>query len=149
VELLLFPEMMQKLLQKCLKVCRMLARMIQGMLPALAPIGTSSVSSSCLPLSSNLHADYDLPLLFFLTVLLSFLAMLMLFLLAMFLMTVLVYFPIKCSHLLSFFQVPSAVEKMVVLQSHLKDLFPPEKEEDDPDDVEDSKQLMADAPSLA
>jgi hypothetical protein len=34
---------------------------------------------------------------------------------------------------------------MVVLQSHLVDLFPPEKEEEDPDDAEVSKQLMADA----
>ena len=38
--------------------------------------------------------------------------------------------------------MPSAVEKMVVLQSHLVDLFPPEKEEEDPDDAGVSKQLM-------
>ena len=75
--------------------------------------------------------------------------MLMLFFLAIFLMTVLVSFLIQCSYLLSFFQVPQAAEKMEVLQSHLEDLFPPEKEEDDLDDDEDSKQLMADAPSLA
>ena len=38
----------------------------------------------------------------------------------------------------------------MVLQSHLVDLSPPdEKEEDDPDDAEVSKQLMADALSLA
>ena len=46
--------------------------------------------------------------------------------------------------------MPSAVEKMVVLQSHLVDLSPDdEKEEDDPDDAEVPKQLMADALSLA
>jgi hypothetical protein len=124
VELLLFPEMMQKLLQKCLKVCRMLARKIQGMLPAMAPTGRSSVSSSLLLPSSNLHDDFPLPSHFLLTVLLSFLAMLMLFFLAIFLMTVLVSFLIQCSYLLSFFQVPQAGEKMEVLQSHLEDLFP-------------------------
>ena len=42
------------------------------------------------------------------------------------------------------------MEKMMVLQSHLVDLYPPEKEEDDdPDGAGISKQLMADALSLA
>ena len=36
----------------------------------------------------------------------------------------------------------------MVLESHLVDLFPPEKEEDDLDDAEVPKQLMADALSL-
>ena len=56
---------------------------------------------------------------------------------------------VLCSHLLSCFQVPQAAEKMEVLQSHLVDLFPPEKEEDDLDEDEDYKQLMAVAPFLA
>ena len=139
----------------------MLAWMILGMLPALAPTGTSSVSSSlCLSPSSNLHDDFLLDdflllpsLLLFLTILLNFLAMLMvlLFLAIFLMMTMSMYFPMKCSHNnLSYFQVPPAVEKMMMLQSHLVDLYPPEKEEDDdPDGAGISKQLMADALSLA
>jgi hypothetical protein len=140
----------------------MLARMILGMFPALAPTGTSSVSSSlCLSPSSNLHDDFLLDdfllllpsLLLFLTILLNFLAMLMvlLFLANFLMMKMSMYFPMECSHnTLSYFQVPPAVEKMMMLQSHLVDLYPPEKEEDDdPDGAGISKQLMADALSLA
>ena len=82
-----------------------------------------------------------------------FLAMLLMFLLAILyvMMNVLIYFLvlIQCSYLLSLFQVPPAAEKMEVLQSHLEDLLPPVKDEDAQDDDEDSKQLMAGAPSPA
>ena len=127
----------------------MLARMIQGMFPALAPTGTSSLSSSSCPLLSSKLLDDDddddsfLLSIFFLTLLLMFLAILLMFLLAILylMMNVLIYFLvlIQCSYLLSLFQVPPAAEKMEVLQSHLEDLFPPVKDEDAQDDDEDSK----------
>jgi hypothetical protein len=65
------------------------------------------------------------------------------------LMAVWVPFLILCSYLLSCLQVPQVAEKMEVLQSPLVYLFPQEKEEDDLDEDEDYKQLMAVAPSLA
>ena len=149
MKLLLFPEMMM-LQQIKSKIYWMLARVFQGMLPALAPTGMSSFSSFLL--ASNV-LDLPLPPYIFLTMMMIFLAMMMMIFLTKFLMIVLILILILFSYFLSLFQEFQAAEKMVVLQSYLVDLFPPDllawqqKVEEDQD--EDHKQLRAGAPSLA
>ena len=122
MKLLLFLEMM-KLQQIKSKIYWMLARVFQGMLPALAPTVMSSFSSFLL--ASNV---LDLPLssYLFLTMMMFFLAMMMMIFLVKFPMNVLILVLTLFSYLLSFFQEFQAAEKMVVLQSYLVDLFPPD-----------------------
>ena len=151
MKLLLFLEMM-KLQQMKSKICWMLARVFQGMLPALAPTGTSSFSSSSFLLASNV-LDLPLPPYIFLTMMMIFLAMMMMIFLTKFLMIGLILILILFSYRLSIFQEFQAAEKMVVLQSYLVDLFPPDflawQQEMEDDQDEDHKQLRAGAPSLA
>ena len=80
-----------------------------------------------------------------------FLAMMMMIFLTKFLMIVLIL--VLFSYCLSLFQEFQAAEKMVVLQSYLVDLFPPDflawQQEMEEDQDEDHKQFRAGAPSLA
>ena len=73
--------------------------------------------------SSNV-LDVPLPPYIFLTMMMIFLAMMMMIFLTKFLMIVLIL--ILISYCLSLFQEFQAAEKMVVLQSLLVDLFPPD-----------------------